>query len=506
MAIWVIESVFAWFCVLIGACAGWWLRSRGSLSGVKQGQTEEARRAREVLISLQELTTRVAADVGAHSSQVEAINEELTANSTEEPTAIVNVVARLVEVNKHMQGRLDEAEDKLRQQAQLVESPAAEARTDALTLLANRRAFDAQIANCEEELRRSGRPYSVAMFDLDHFKSFNDTYGHQAGDEVLRSAGRLLRRQTRENDTAARYGGEEFAIVMLAPPDDTRRAIDRIRHLIEKAHVEFEGQTLKITSSCGVAHSRQGESGQELIKRADAALYSAKRAGRNCTYWHDGVEAQPVKLPEKTATTPPAAQKPPAAEHPYPVESHPLPADPIAIPELLSRTALCQHVRTRVAEWRRGGPPISLLLVELDQYDATARQYGPQAAELGMFNAIRCVAGLIREMDVVAWYSPRCIAVFLPSARLTNAIRITERVREAIAQRRVPVGSEWLRFTASVGVVEVIDSDDSVVLLHRAESALTAAKSRGGNCACYHDGRQGLPCQSTQDELLETTA
>jgi diguanylate cyclase len=461
-------------------------------------------------MSLQELTNRVAADVGAHSSKVAEINEELTASPAEAPKAIVNVVARLVEVNKHMQGRLDEAEDKLRQQAQLVESTAAEARTDALTLLANRRAFDDQIAVCEAELRHSGRGFSLAMFDLDHFKSFNDTYGHQAGDEVLRTAGRVLRRKTRENDTAARYGGEEFALIMFATTEEACSAVEGIRQAIEKTEVSFEGKALKITSSCGVAHSRPGETFQGLIKRADAALYGAKNGGRNCTYWHDGIEIHPVKKPAKPAPPQPAA-KPEVAAKPaqptspsFPAESQPVPADPVAIPELLSRTALCQHVRTRVAEWKRGGPPISLVLVELDQYDAAARQYGPQAAELGVFNAVRCVAALIREMDVVAWYNPRCIAVLLPSARLTNSIRITDRVRRAIAQRRVPVGNEWLRFTASVGVVEVIDSDDSVVLLHRAEAALALAKARGGDCECYHDGHQALPSQEFEAEWTES--
>lgn len=509
MAFWMIEHLFGWLFVLVGACAGWWLRGRGLSRAARQTHDEESHRAREVLASLQELTTRVAADVGAHSSQVEAINEELTANPSEEPTAIVSVVARLVEANKHMQGRLDEAEDKIRQQAQLVESTAAEARTDALTLLANRRAFDDQIAECEAELGRSGRAFSVAILDLDHFKRFNDTYGHQAGDEVLRATGRVLRRKTRENDLAARYGGEEFALILLASPEDSRRAVERIRQAIEKVSVSFEGKSLQITSSCGVAHSRAGESVQELIKRADAALYEAKKAGRNRTYWHDGSESLPVNPPEPSpqpaaAPSEATAQPPQPAGSTFPAESAPVPADPVSIPELLSRTALCQHVRTRVAEWRRGGPPISLVLVELDQYEVASRQHGPQAAELGVFNAVRCVAALIREMDVIAWYNPRCIAVLLPSARLINSIRITERVRRAIAQRRVPVGSEWLRFTASIGVVEVIDSDDSVVLLHRAESALTTAKGRGGDCTCYHDGHQSLPSQSFQDDPLES--
>ena len=89
----------------------------------------------------------------------------------------------------------------------------AETRTDALTLLANRRAFDDELAKRCAEFRRQGRTFSLTIVDVDRFKNFNDTYGHRAGDEVLRNVAKVLRRKMRETDIVARYGGEEFAII-----------------------------------------------------------------------------------------------------------------------------------------------------------------------------------------------------------------------------------------------------------------------------------------------------
>ena len=141
----------------------------------------DARHAAEVLMHLQELATRVAVDVDEHSAQVEEINEELTCVERHEANKIVDVVAKLIQANQHMQEKLATTEDKLREQAQEIQIHAAEARTDALTLLANRRAFDDELGRRIAEFSRHGRTFSLIMADVDHFKKFNDAHGHQAG-------------------------------------------------------------------------------------------------------------------------------------------------------------------------------------------------------------------------------------------------------------------------------------------------------------------------------------
>ena len=200
--------------VCVGALIAWWLHGVYSHRKTQKEEKAESRYATEVLLRLQELATRVAVDVDEHSSQVEQINEQLNSADNRESMIIIEMVANLVQANQKMQKKLATTEDRLREQAQEIQIHVAEARTDPLTMLANRRAFDDELNRRIAEFRRLGRPFSLIMADVDQFKKFNDTHGHQAGDEVLRSMARVLRRTMREMDLVARYGGEEFAVIL----------------------------------------------------------------------------------------------------------------------------------------------------------------------------------------------------------------------------------------------------------------------------------------------------
>ncbi len=127
---------------------------------------------------------------------------------------IVEVVAKLIEANQQMHEKLASTEDKLREQAREIQAHAAEARTDALTLLVNRRAFDDELTLRFAEYLRQGHVFTLIMADVDNFKEFNDLHGHLTGDDVLRGVAKVLRRKMREMDLAARYGGEEFAVIL----------------------------------------------------------------------------------------------------------------------------------------------------------------------------------------------------------------------------------------------------------------------------------------------------
>jgi diguanylate cyclase (GGDEF)-like protein/PAS domain S-box-containing protein len=152
------------------------------------------------------------------------------------------------------------------------------ARTDGLTGLHNRSAFDEYLTVELARMARLDIPLALLLIDLDHFKHYNDTYGHLAGDEVLRSVAQIFHLQMRRNDMAARYGGEEFALIL--PNTDTTEAgivAERIRSSIEQ--MDLLGHT--ITASIGVAVCRVAQTPAQLIDQADTALYAAKRQGRN---------------------------------------------------------------------------------------------------------------------------------------------------------------------------------------------------------------------------------
>jgi len=131
--------------------------------------------------------------------------------------------------------------------------------------------------------RRHNRPFALLIMDIDHFKRYNDTYGHLAGDEALRRTGFLLKESVRSSDYAARYGGEEFILILPETgAEDGVEMAERILNQIAEKEMGSDGSPLKVTVSVGVASfPRDGDDPHSLMKRADAALYEAKRRGRN---------------------------------------------------------------------------------------------------------------------------------------------------------------------------------------------------------------------------------
>jgi diguanylate cyclase (GGDEF)-like protein len=489
--------IFALTGGLAGLVAGWWLRSRGAAAPETPVDKEEVRRAQELVGCLQTLISNVAVDLGEHHTRVEEINVELQGDKLREPAKILNVVTRLVDVNKTMQGRLDQAEDRLREQVRLVESHAAEARTDALTLVGNRRAFETDIARCLADFHGAGQVFTLAMIDLDKFKRLNDTYGHQAGDEVLRGTGRILRRVLRESDSIARYGGEEFVVIFnRATIAEVQRALTRLRKAIAATEFKVPAGTLHVTISIGAAQARGEETQEAIVHRADAALYASKEAGRNCAHWHDGERILPIiddaEKPVEALVAPP----PQFVEVPKPLAPAKEPSgEPSAIVEhidnllaMFNRTAFCQHVHNRVAEWKRGGPTLTLVLVEIDQFETLTRFRDAEFRDLLGRSLARVVFAGVREMDTVARYSESCLAFLLPKAQLADAVRVAERIREAATQVAIKTGDAKVGFTVSVGLIEVGNADDMVALFRKLEMALDASHRRGGNCVFLHDG------------------
>ena len=157
------------------------------------------------------------------------------------------------------------------------------AMTDPLTHLANRRALFERFAGELERARRYGRPFAVALVDVDHFKRFNDTEGHRCGDEALIRIGQALRTALRRSDVVGRYGGEEFLILMpetsLAQARDTA---ERLRQTVERLEVPGAQGSRQLTLSMGIGvFPEHGESAEALVAAADARLYRAKEDGRN---------------------------------------------------------------------------------------------------------------------------------------------------------------------------------------------------------------------------------
>jgi diguanylate cyclase len=187
--------------------------------------------------------------------------------------------------NHGLEARLRISKQEISELQANLEAVRAESLTDPVTSLANRKYFDETLKRLLEESSEGGPSTSLLMIDIDHFKSFNDKYGHLTGDEVLRLVGQCMKQNLKGQDIASRYGGEEFAVIL--PKTDARQAMsvaEQLRSAVMTKQLmkRSTGENLgKVTISLGVATQQSGDTAQTLIGRADACLYAAKHAGRN---------------------------------------------------------------------------------------------------------------------------------------------------------------------------------------------------------------------------------
>ncbi len=183
---------------------------------------------------------------------------------------------------------------------QALAAATAEANLDVVTGLATRRKFDSALDEATQTANHDRQPLSLLMIDIDHFKIFNDRFGHLMGDSVLRLIGATLKQSIKGRDTAARYGGEEFAVIL---PETTLSGAVSLAEQIRARIIDRElkeratGKSLgAITVSIGVATYRWGERSRTVLERADTILYEAKRAGRNCTRCEDAHAGAPAQV------------------------------------------------------------------------------------------------------------------------------------------------------------------------------------------------------------------
>ena len=199
---------------------------------------------------------------------------------------IMDSTTDMLSHNQKLEEQLSNSMQIIIEMKQDLDAVRKEAMTDALTGLSNRKAFDEEILRCVEQVNNGDvETFSLILMDIDHFKKFNDKFGHQLGDQVLKLVSRTLVDGVKGRDTAARYGGEEFGIIL--PDTDISggiRVADNLRMAVVSREITNKNtgeKIAKITLSGGVAQYIPGENTEDLIERADMALYAAKKGGRN---------------------------------------------------------------------------------------------------------------------------------------------------------------------------------------------------------------------------------
>ena len=181
-----------------------------------------------------------------------------------------------------MSGRLQDLENETAELRSRIKQERNQAKVDPLTGIPNRLAYEERLKYEVARWKRFATPLVLVMWDIDLFKKVNDSFGHSAGDKVLRTIARTLESSIRETDFVARYGGEEFVQLMTGSSlEECLQVADKIREAIKKTGFHFRDQSITITASCGLAELRDGDSVEQWFERADKALYKAKQEGRN---------------------------------------------------------------------------------------------------------------------------------------------------------------------------------------------------------------------------------
>lgn len=436
-------------------------------------QSAEARRAveRAAFASQRvvDLAQGVACDVGDHAARMKAITADLADAEPDDRAPEHDVLNDILAANSQLQQRLAVAEQQLAAQAAEIKVHESRARTDSLTGLANRRAFDDELKRRIDEWGRKRTPLALIMLDIDFFKRLNDTYGHQAGDGALRQVAATLHEQARQMDLPCRYGGEEFAIVL--PATDTAGACtvaERIRSAVEEVVVPCDGKPVRVTCSLGVSEVRNGDDNLRLIRRADEALYRSKNSGRNCGHWNDGRHCYPL-------TTPVGATE---DADPTVSTSAGSAADRTAAGP---RTTFLQVLKQRVMESHRFGLPLSLACVAIDRYDSIAATYRRSVANQLVEAVGSSIERTLRDVDVLGKLDNGVFLVLMPGSTEAEAGRLIRQARIALANCAMPVRCGQVRIQLQHHVVQLQANETASELLRRAKHAGGRAVATGND-------------------------
>lgn len=269
------------------------------IDGVVEEVREASTRIEANVNKVVEFLAQAGNDASAYGNRIDGLSGELGRTSSAEQIkalvqAILGETREMVTRSRNIEQRLGESSNEIAELRKRLETATREALTDPLTGFANRKSFDQRLRETMAQADETDTPLCLLMADIDHFKKFNDTFGHRVGDEVLRIVARTFKDSVKGRDLLARYGGEEFAVILPETPlHGALTVAESIRQTLASRRVvsKLSGTSLgTVTISIGAARYRAGETAHAFIQRADEALYAAKRAGRN------RVEAEAAKV------------------------------------------------------------------------------------------------------------------------------------------------------------------------------------------------------------------
>ena len=281
--IWVVPAIMV--SLGLGATVGRILALRSENSRLAQDRAKTLKALQKLVDSTEQLTS----DVGQHNTDLATVGQDVcdvsVGEAFEEVQAqLLGHIAEAIQANRRLEDDLVVTRYHLEVQAQELDRTRVEARTDQLSGVANRKAFDESLQFVISKFKRTGEEFTLVLADVDHFKRINDTHGHQSGDRVVNMLGSALRKLIRPGDFVARFGGDEFALVLDGLPSDAaEEVVKRIHSQVNRSifDVGANGARVSVTMSMGIANAQEGDSTASVFERADQALYASKGRGRN---------------------------------------------------------------------------------------------------------------------------------------------------------------------------------------------------------------------------------
>jgi diguanylate cyclase len=280
---WVLASV----CVGLGV--GWFLGRSNRALLRSDAPVADREATMKILLDVLAEMERVTGDVHNRNTEIQETARHVddmvvTPEMEEIKQAVLGHVNKLMDSNQKLEDDLLYTQYRMQEQAEEVYVARREARTDVLTSVANRKAFDEKLHLYLGNHQREGTAFVLVLIDLDHFKRINDSHGHQAGDRVLEMVGETLKEHVRDGDFVARLGGDEFAVLLPHTELEVGHTVaERIRERVaEQSSLRTQqGDHVAVGVSVGVAAVRPGDNTESIFHRADEAMYKSKHLGRN---------------------------------------------------------------------------------------------------------------------------------------------------------------------------------------------------------------------------------
>jgi diguanylate cyclase (GGDEF)-like protein len=352
---------------------------------------------------------------------------------------------------------------------------------DELTGSHNRRHLIGLIEQERERVMKGAESFCVCLLDIDFFKRINDTYGHAAGDAVLRSFAITVQKQIRDGDAFGRYGGEEFLLMLPETSlEDAMLFAERVRMGIERLAFREVSSALKVSVSIGVAQFRPGETIGQTVTRADEALYTAKSSGRNRVVNY-GQTVELMREQPESASTPPTLELNDTSQ-----------CDPLT--GLLGRRVLRDRLNHAMSRSIRNERLVGLMLLNVNKFKDINEALGYEAGDAILTQIAANVRDCLRDSDtVVRWGGDEFIVILEDLAQLGDAQQVAEKILDRFALP-LQAGERESFVSLSVGIATFpAPGCDIDTLLKRADTAMSRAKMWGENSVQVYSSDAPLP-------------